>query len=719
MVNGQLRWLVFSLLILVSFMPTNLNAKETSLLKEFKQKVPLAKKHPHKSIHHDITITDDWFWLRDSSYPKIDDKNILDYLKDENKYFELFKNQNAQLINKIFEEFKGRIDDKETSVPFVNNGFEYRWEFKEGDDYPTRYRKNLDTGKESIFLDEPKLAKNSEYFVISDWQISPNNQYLAYSVDISGDERYEIRIKDLTTGRLLDDVILNSNGAVNFTSDSKNVLYGLLDQEKWKTNSINVHTLGTINSQDKLLIAEPDDSFFLEFNLTRDGQFFVLSSSKGSVDEVHIVPSDLSTNPILMASRKQKIKYAVSHAHEKFYILTNDTHVNFRIAITSDKKPNYKHWKPFKQANDANYLRSISTFDQFIIIKQNVNGLEQLIISDYQGKQTSIDFPETLYTASLFNNPEFEQKNIRINYESMITPDTVFDYNVATKKFSTKKVKKIPSGYDKSQYETVRIMADARDGVKVPVSLMYMKGTKLDGSNPLHLYGYGAYASGISPRFSTSRLSYIDRGVIYAIAHVRGGNEMGYQWYLDGKLDKRTNTFNDFVDVAKHLVKHQYTSVGNISISGRSAGGELMGAVVIQQPELWSSVNLGVPFVDVLNTMLSADLPLTPPEWVEWGNPIKNKADFELIRSYSPYDNITAKNYPPMFVSGGLNDPRVTYWEPAKWTAKMRHLKIDDNLLIMRINMGAGHFSNSGRYGRLKDYAEEYAFTLLSHGIEE
>lgn len=700
-------------------MPTNSQAKEHSLLKAFSQKAPVAGQHPHTSIHHDITLTDDWFWLRDSSYPKIDDKNILDYLKDENKYFDLFKNKNAQLINKIFEEFKGRIDDKETSVPFVKNGFEYRWEFKEGDDYPTRYRKNLETGKESIFLDEPKLAKNNKYFVISDWKISPNNQYLAYSVDVTGDERYEIRIKDLNSGKLLNDVILNSNGSVNFSSDSENILYGLLDQEKWKTKSINVHKLGTTNNQDKLLIEESDDSFFLGFNLTRDGLFFVLNSSKGSVNEVHIVPSDLSTSPVLMASRKENIKYTVSHAHNQFYILTNDTHVNFRIATVNNKSPAYKHWKSFKEASDANYVRSISTFDQFIVIKQNVDGLEQLIISDYKGNQTAIDFPETLYTASLFNNPEFKQKHIRINYESMITPDTVFDYNIATKKLSTKKVRKIPSGYDKSLYETVRIMADARDGVKVPVSIMYKKGTKLDGSNPLHLYAYGAYASGIPPSFSTLRLSYIDRGVIYAIAHVRGGNEMGYQWYLDGKLKKRTNTFNDFVDVAKHLVKKQYTSVGNISISGRSAGGKLMGAVVIQQPEMWSSVNLGVPFVDVLNTMLDADLPLTPPEWVEWGNPILNKADFELIRSYSPYDNITARNYPPMFVSGGLNDPRVTYWEPAKWTAKMRHLKTDDNLLIMRINMGAGHFSNSGRYGRLKDYAEEYAFTLLSHGIEE
>jgi oligopeptidase B len=301
----------------------------------------------------------------------------------------------------------------------------------------------------------------------------------------------------------------------------------------------------------------------------------------------------------------------------------------------------------------------------------------------------------------------------------MVTPDTIYDYDVASKELITRKVQKVPSGYDKSQYETERVMIAARDGVEIPVSIVYKKGFKKDGSHPMSLYGYGAYAATITPSFSTLRLSALDRGFSFAIAHVRGGSMMGYQWYLDGKLDKRTNTFNDFVDVARGLVADNYVAAGNISISGRSAGGELMGAVTLQAPELWRSVNLGVPFVDVLNTMLDATLPLTPPEWKEWGNPIESKEDFQLIQSYSPYDNIEQREYPPMFVSGGLNDPRVTYWEPAKWTAKMRAQKTDDNLLVMRINMGAGHFANSGRYGRLKDYAEEYAFMFLAHGINK
>ena len=362
------------------------------------------------------------------------------------------------------------------------------------------------------------------------------------------------------------------------------------------------------------------------------------------------------------------------------------------------------------------------------MLKSRDVGLEKIHVLPYQNQQTELKgklkghevaFPEPLFTADLGVNPEFDQDFIRLSYESMITPQTVFDYDPIKAELKSRKVQKIPSGYDKSEYETKRIMAPARDGVMVPVSLVYKKGFKQDASQPMWLYGYGAYAATIEPSFSSGRLSALDRGFVYAIAHVRGGSMMSYQWYLDGKLKKRSNTFNDFVDVANHLVAEKYVSAGNISISGRSAGGELMGAAVIQAPELWRSVNLGVPFVDVLNTMLDASLPLTPPEWKEWGNPIESAEDYDLIASYSPYDNIESRNYPPMFVSGGINDPRVTYWEPAKWTARMRERKTDDNLLVMRINMGAGHFSNSGRYGRLKDYAEEYAFMFLAHGIEK
>jgi oligopeptidase B len=429
--------------------------------------------------------------------------------------------------------------------------------------------------------------------------------------------------------------------------------------------------------------------------------------------------ADLSQAPKMLNTREQNFKLRVDHGNGYFYMLSNDTHVNFRIAKSQENQVQYDQWQTVFAGTDSKYFKGIQVFKDFVAIGQSIQGLESVTILPNQGAGYEIALPEKVASVSLGSNPEFSQKQLRIRYESMITPDSIYDYDVSNKTLSLRKVRVIPSGYDKSQYTTERIMAVARDGVKVPITLVYKNGFKKDGSQPLYLYAYGAYASGLEPNFSTIRLSLLDRGFAYAYAHVRGGDEMGYQWYLDGKLDKRSNTFNDLVDVAKHLIDERYVSKGNISIEGGSAGGELMGAVVNQAPELWRSVNLAVPFVDVLNTMLDASLPLTPPEWSEWGNPLISKEVFEFIQSYSPYDNIQAKEYPPMLVTGGLNDPRVTYWEPAKWTAKMRATKTDKNLLVMRINMGAGHFSNTGRYGRLKDYAEEYAFALIAHGIKQ
>jgi oligopeptidase B len=399
--------------------------------------------------------------------------------------------------------------------------------------------------------------------------------------------------------------------------------------------------------------------------------------------------------------------------------LANDSHVNFRLATVNNADPSYANWKTVIEGSDDTYLEGVLTFNDFMILSQSKEAYQQIIVMDYDNNQHEIAFPEKMISVRPTGNYDFNQSYVRLNYESFLTPDTVFDYDTKSEELVTRKEKKIPSGYDKSKYETKRLMITTRDGVKVPVSLMYLKGTEFDGTNPMHMTGYGAYSIGYSTTFSTNRLSIVDRGVTYAIAHIRGGDDMGYQWYLDGKFKKRQNTFNDFVDVAKALIDDGYTAKRNLSISGRSAGGKLMGAVVVQAPELWSSVTLGVPFVDVINTIMDASLPLTPPEWEEWGNPIKSKEYFDYIMSYSPYDNIEARDYPPMMVTGGLNDPRVTYWEPAKWTAKMRHLKTDNNLLVMRMNMGAGHFANSGRYGRLKDYAQEYAFMLLSHGVSE
>jgi len=688
-------------------------------LKQLSITAPIADKKAHEAKYHGQTLSDQYHWLKDQGYPEVNDEPVLDYLKAENAYYQTFLEPNRDLVDTIFEEFKGRTDEEETSVPYIENGYEYRWYYRPGEEYRTRSRKNLATGAEEVFLDETALAKGNEYFVLGGWEISPDNRYLAYSFDTAGDERYQVKVKDLKTGEYLDDVLEDVQGSVLFSADGSSLIYSLLEQDKWLAKNIKVHKLGSEQASDETLYYEKDDGFSIGFGLTSSREHLLIVASQGEIQEAYVMPADLSSPPVMMVSREEGFQQSIDHAHGEFYILANDTHKNFRLAKVSDKAPDYKNWQTLQEGSDDIYLLYLQTFDDFIAVKARDRGMEQIQIRDYNGKSEMVAFPENVFSASIGVNPEFRQTHLRINYESMITPETVFDLDLSTKELATRKVQKIPSGYDKSLYETERVFVTARDGAQVPVSIVYKKGYKKDGSHPLWLYGYGAYSATINPSFSTGRLSALDRGFAYAIAHVRGGSMMGYQWYLDGKLEKRTNTFNDFVDAARYLVKENYVAAGNISASGRSAGGELMGAVTIQAPELWRSVNLGVPFVDVLNTMLDASLPLTPPEWKEWGNPIESADDYALIQSYSPYDNIEKREYPPMFVSGGLNDPRVTYWEPAKWTAKMREMKTDDNLLVMRINMGAGHFANSGRYGRLKDYAEEYAFMFLAHGISE
>ncbi len=704
-----------------------------SRIKQLPIKAPVAKRLEHVSTHHGKTLKDSYFWLKDENYPKTEDEDVLNYLKAENAYYHEFKDPNQNFVDKIFTEFKGRTDETEESVPYIENGYEYQSSYAEGQEYPVHNRRYLKTSESAVFLDENALAGDKDYFVIGDFDISHDNQYLAYSYDETGDERYQIRFQELNTGEYLADVLDDVEGDILFSKDGKSVVYALLEKERWHAKHLKIHTIGEPQSSDKTLYEEKDDGFYIGFGLTSDNEYLLVTSSQGEVMESYVAPADFSTDLVQLVSRNAGFQQDIDHAHGNFYIIANDTHKNSRLVKVSDKDPSINNWETLQEGSDDVYFLDMQTFEDFMVIKSRDLGLDKIHVHGYDNDNDndnaqsnsfenngySIDFPETVFTASIGTNPEFKQDHIRISYESMITPDTVYDYSVDKKELITRKVQKIPTGYDKSEYVTERVMAPARDGVEVPVTLVYKKGFKKDAGQPMMLYGYGAYASTITPGFSTLRLSALDRGFSFAIAHVRGGSMLGYQWYLDGKLEKRTNTFNDFVDVAQYLVKEKYVAAGNISASGRSAGGELMGAVTIQAPDMWRSINLGVPFVDVLNTMLDASLPLTPPEWKEWGNPIEDEKAFDLLQSYSPYDNITKREYPPMFVSGGLNDPRVTYWEPAKWTAKMRHLKTDDNLLVMRINMGAGHFSNSGRYGRLKDYAEEYAFMFLAHEIYE
>jgi len=680
---------------------------------------PVAEKRPHQSTHHGITLTDDYYWLKDQGYPKVDDADVLAYLKAENAYFEAQMAPHQPLVEAIFQEMKGRIKEDDSSVPQKDGNYIYWSKFDEGAQYKKHYRKAVAGGADQLILDENVLAKGKDYFRLGVLSISPDDRLLAYAYDDNGSERFEAHVRDLTTGAVLSDVIPGTLSSIVWTSDSKGFVYGLAN-ENWRTDNAYYHKLGDDPAKATLLYKEPDIGFGVGVGLTVQEDWIVIATGDNATSEVRLVPAnDPTAMPIMVSPRKVKREYSVDVRDGKLFILTNDDHVNFRVATASLENPG--EWKTLIAGSDQHYLTGIDLFKNFYVTEGRIDGLDQIEIRDYAdaSKVQTIPFPEASYDAGLGDNPEYDVTKLRLGYESMVTPDTVFDYDVATKKFTTLKVQEIPSGYDAAGYVTERLMVKARDGAMVPVSVVYKKGFKKDGSQPLHLYAYGAYGYATPPGFSTTRLSLLDRGFAYGIAHIRGGDDLGYQWYLDGKLQKRTNTFNDFVDVGRALIEQGFTSKGKLTASGGSAGGELMGAVANQAPELFGAIAAHVPFVDVLNTMLDESLPLTPGEWPEWGNPIKDKAAFELLRSYSPYDNVEAKAYPPMLYTGGLNDPRVTYWEPAKMVAKLRAMKTDDNLLLMKINMGAGHGGKSGRFERLRENAEEAAFLLWQLGMTE
>jgi oligopeptidase B len=672
---------------------------------------PVAARHPHSTTRHGYTIDDPYFWLKDQGYPKVDDVAVLDYLKDENAYFEAWKARHQPLVDTLFAEMKGRLKEDDAGVPQKDGDWLYWWAFKPGGQYRIWYRKPVASGAESVILDEPKEAEGKEYFKLQVHAVSPDGQLLAWSSDTNGSERFVLKIRDLASGEDIETVSPITNGAVAWSADSKAIAYTEVN-ENWRTDTAKLHRLGTAPATDAVLYHEDDDGFSIGIGETQDQSWIVVATGDNQTTEVRLIPTaDPGAAPLLVSPRKVERQYSVDSAHGRLWILTNDDHVNFRIATADPAAPG--DWKTVIAGSDRVYLRGITAFAKHLVVTERVDGLDQIRLRDYDsGSETRIPFPEASYMAGLAENPEYDPAAYRLVYSSMVTPPTVYDYDPAAAKLTALKVQEVPSGYDASQYATERVMVPARDGKKIPVSVVYRKGFRKDGKGKLFLYAYGAYGYAVPPSFSTVRLSLLDRGWAFAIAHIRGGDDLGYGWYLQGKAKQRWNTFHDFVDAAKGLIAEKFTAPKKIAINGGSAGGELMGVVANTDPELWGAVIADVPFVDVLNTMQDESLPLTPGEWPEWGNPITDKAAFELLRSYSPYDNVTAKAYPPMLITGGLNDPRVTYWEPAKWAAKLRHAKTDDNRLLLKINMGAGHGGKSGRYDSLVEDAEAYAFAL-------
>ncbi len=676
---------------------------------------PVATRKPQSVSHHGIAVCDDYAWLRDPGYPEVSDPEILAHLEAENAWFEARMKPHQPLIDSLFTEMRARIKEADKSVPQKDGDWLYWIEFEEGAEYKKWWRRPVAGGLDELILDETVLAEGKEYFRLGAMSVSASGKLLAYAIDDNGSERFTARVKDLATGELLADEIPGTLSALVWVAGDKGFVYSLAN-EQWRTDNAHLHWLGQPVSGDLELYHEDDEGFRVGSSLTANEQWLIVAASDHETSEVRLIPAnDPLAAPILVKPRQKGVEYEVEERDGLLYIHTNDAHENFRLATAPLADPGA--WTTLIEGSDAFYLTGFELFRDFYVIEGRRGGLDQIELRYYDdpARIEPITFPEASYSAGLGDNPEWAMDKLRLSYESMVSPATVYDYDVAGRSLELLKVQEIPSGYDAALYTTERLEVPARDGTLIPVSIVMRKDREACG--PLHLYGYGAYGIAIDPGFSTTRLSLVDRGFAYAIAHIRGGDDLGRAWYKAGKLERRTNTFTDFVDVARGLIARGFTSAGRISISGGSAGGELMGAVINSDSNLWGAVAAHVPFVDVLATMLDETLPLTPGEWPEWGNPIEDKAAFELIRSYSPYDQVSAQAYPPLLVTAGLNDPRVTYWEPAKWVARLREMKTDGNELLLKTNMGAGHGGKSGRFESLRETAEEFAFILWQLGV--
>ena len=686
---------------------------------------PQAAKKPHSFTHHGVTVEDDYAWLRDAGYPEVTDTDVLAHLEAENRWFEQRMAGQQGKIDALFQEMRARIKEADKSVPQKDGDYLYWIEFEEGAEYKKWWRRPVSAGDDGsadeLILDEVALAAGKDYFNLGAISTSADGRLLAYSVDDNGSERFTARIKDLTTGELLADEIPGTLSALVWVANDKALVYSLAN-EQWRTDNARLHWLGQPLDSDVELYHEDDEGFRVGSSLSSNEEWLLIGTSDHETSECRMVrAADPLGAQILVKPREKGVEYDVDERGGVLYIHTNDTHENFRLATAPLADPGT--WTTLIAGTDEFYLTGAELFRDFYVTEGRKTvgagaGLDRIEVRYYDdpARVEPIVFPEASYSAGLANNPEWHVTRLRLTYESMVSPSSVFDYDVAARTLDVLKVQEIPSGYDASLYATERLEIAARDGTMVPVSVVYRRDRA--GPGPLHLYGYGAYGISIDPGFSTTRLSLVDRGFAYAIAHIRGGDDLGRAWYKAGKLEKRTNTFNDFVDCARGLIARGFTEASRISISGGSAGGELMGAVINSDPALFGAVVAHVPFVDVLNTMLDDSLPLTPGEWPEWGNPIEDKAAFEQIRSYSPYDQVKAQAYPPLMVTAGLNDPRVTYWEPATWVAKLREVKTGDHELILKTNMGAGHGGKSGRFESLKETAEEFAFILWQLGVE-
>ena len=680
-----------------------------------KIKSPIAKREKNTITVHGIELTDPYAWMKER-----ENAEVLEHLKSENAYTSKMTEHTKDFQKSLYKEMLGRIKETDLTVPVKEDNYYYYSRTEEGKSYPRHCRKkgNL-KAEEELLLDENKMAKGLEYFSLGDFEVSDNHNFLAYSTDTNGSEKYNVFIKDLKTGKLLKDKLKDTSGDLFWSNDGQYLFYTRLD-DTMRPYQLFRHKIGTKEKEDKLIFQEDDVSFFLGADKSRSRKYIFVQLGSMVSSEVWFLPTnDLDGEFQLIAERKKDVEYTVDHNGEYFYILTNEDAKNFKLLKAPVKHPNPKNWQAVMPYNEAIKLEDLDAFKNHLVIYGRKDGYKFIRILDIKRNRTrDVRFPESVYTYWSGDNPDFNTTKLRFAYTSLISPQSIYDYDMVNHELELLKEYEVQGGYDKSKYVMERHYAIADDGTKIPMSVIYKKGLQNDGNNPCWLYAYGSYGACSEPYFSSTRFSLLDRGFVCAIAHIRGGGEMGRQWYEDGKFLKKKNTFTDFINCGEYLVSQKYTNEQKLCIAGGSAGGLLTGAVANMRPELFGVVLSYVPFVDVINTMLDENLPLTVIEYDEWGDPNKQEF-FEYMLSYSPYDNIEKKDYPNMLVTGGLNDPRVQYWEPTKYVAKLRASKTDNKKLLLKMNMGAGHGGKSGRYGALEERAFEYAFMLDCLGIKE
>jgi len=684
-------------------------------------KAPVAEKKPKELIAHGDTRIDNYYWMNDYFKKGPDSTKAVEYLEAENKYYDTMMAGTKAFQEKLYNEMKARIKEKDESVPVFKNGYYYYNRVEEGKDYFVYCRKkgSLDA-KEEVLLDVNKMAEGHNYFSATGFDVSIDNKLLAYGIDMLSRRQYTIYIKNLETGEIYKDAVTNTEGDPVWANDNQTFFYTSKNPVTLLSEKIRKHKLGTDAATDKVVYEEKDPTNYIGVGKTKSDKFILIGSSATLSSEYRYIDANKPDDAFkVFQPRMKEVLYDVDHANGKFYIRTNLDAKNFKVVTCTEDKTDSSNWKEMIPHDKDVLIQGTDLFKNYLAVSERKNGLTQVHIINLQNNASHyLSFEEPVYLASLMSTPDFNSEVVRFNYTSLTTPSTVYDYNMGTKEKKLMKQQEVVGGYDKNQYETERLFATAKDGTKIPISIVYKKGFKKDGTAPLMLYGYGSYGASMEATFSSTRLSLLNRGFAYAIAHIRGGQEMGRYWYEDGKMRKKINTFTDFIDCAEYLLANKYSSKEHLYTSGGSAGGLLMGAVVNMRPDLWHGVVAGVPFVDVLTTMSDPSIPLTTNEYDEWGNPADKESYFHM-KSYSPYDNVGKKAYPNMLITTGLHDSQVQYFEPAKWVAKLREMKTDNNKLLLYTNMEAGHGGASGRFKALKDRAREYAFIFALEGITE